>query len=133
MQASLTAPSQIGRDLDSYQLARYGDQGGYSIGNCRFITKQENLEERITSGAIKRATESRKHYNLSRRKTILVIDPDGNKTFCNGLDEAAKLCGSLIQNLCRTLKTSGKYKGFTVSYYTPEGIVTGKQIGRAHV
>ena len=31
LEVSLTSPSQIGRDLDSYQLARYGDQGGYSI------------------------------------------------------------------------------------------------------
>ena len=120
LEASLTAPSQIGRDLDSYQLARYGDQGGYSIGNCRFITKQENLEERITSGAIKRAMENRKPSDIARRKTILVVDPDGNKTFCKGLNEAAKICGLWVPNISRILKTSGKYKGFTVSYYIPE-------------
>ena len=37
---------QIGKGRDQYQLARFGDTGPYAIGNCRFITKLENLRER---------------------------------------------------------------------------------------
>ena len=29
-----------------YDLARFGDRGGYEIGNCRFISHQDNLLER---------------------------------------------------------------------------------------
>lgn len=28
-----------------YVLGRYGDTGPYEIGNCRFITQQENIKE----------------------------------------------------------------------------------------
>lgn len=37
--------SDIGRG--KYHLARYGDKGNYEIGNCRFITHQENMNERV--------------------------------------------------------------------------------------
>jgi hypothetical protein len=29
-----------------YHLSRYGDTGDYEIGNCRFITCQENMKEK---------------------------------------------------------------------------------------
>ena len=35
----------IGTHSNAYQLARYKDQGIYSIENCRFITRTENLKE----------------------------------------------------------------------------------------
>ena len=35
----------IGQQLDKYQLGRYGDTGPYEMGNCRFITMKENLNE----------------------------------------------------------------------------------------
>lgn len=44
--AELTHASQVGIDPDSYQLGRVQDEGHYIIGNCRFITKTRNLEER---------------------------------------------------------------------------------------
>lgn len=30
-----------------YDLARYNDQGGYTINNCRFITHSENILEKV--------------------------------------------------------------------------------------
>ena len=43
----------IGRGSDQYNLARYGDTGPYTIGNCRFITKRENIQERDHSHCAK--------------------------------------------------------------------------------
>ena len=40
----------IGQRADSYHLARYGDAGDYSRGNCRFITARENIAERKHKG-----------------------------------------------------------------------------------
>ena len=40
----------IGQRADSYHLARYGDTGDYSRGNCRFITARENIAERKHKG-----------------------------------------------------------------------------------
>ena len=39
-------PEDIGKKADKYQLARHDDEGGYHIGNCRFITMRENLQEK---------------------------------------------------------------------------------------
>jgi len=39
----------IGKGSADYNLARYGDKGGYTLDNCRFITKRENIQERDSS------------------------------------------------------------------------------------
>jgi len=46
---------QIGVHRGDYHLARYGDTGPYALGNCRFITVEENLAEQ------KRSPESGKY------------------------------------------------------------------------
>ena len=43
-------PSLIGRTKGSYQLARFGDQGDYELGNCRFISQAENIAEKALNG-----------------------------------------------------------------------------------
>ena len=37
--------SDVGRRSHEYQLGRYGDTGEYTVDNCRFITRRENLVE----------------------------------------------------------------------------------------
>ena len=37
---------QVGKRRGEYQLARFGDTGPYALGNCRFITSEENLREK---------------------------------------------------------------------------------------
>ena len=45
----------VGRHSGSqYQLARHNDTGHYEVGNCRFITLRENMQERHTPGRSKR-------------------------------------------------------------------------------
>ena len=34
-----------------YHLARYGDVGGYEVGNCRFVPYKVNSDERTIDGA----------------------------------------------------------------------------------
>lgn len=49
-EAGLDCPNQISKKGDStkiFQLGRYKDLGGYTIDNCRFITMQENLLEKL--------------------------------------------------------------------------------------
>lgn len=38
--------SQLGFTGENYVLARYNDCGGYTLGNCRFITQKENSDEK---------------------------------------------------------------------------------------
>jgi hypothetical protein len=49
-EAGLLHPSQVGIRSHQYQLGRYGDRGGYSLNNCRFITCRENRKEAHTNG-----------------------------------------------------------------------------------
>ena len=71
---------QIGQRSTDYCLARLGDSGGYTRGNCRFITVAENLAERVAKNGEwtperKRAASERakkqqpwKHHNHAERK-----------------------------------------------------------------
>ena len=55
--------SQLGFTGDNYVLARYGDNGPYRYGNCRFITQQENCNEKVKSYA-----ETHNGIEAARRK-----------------------------------------------------------------
>jgi hypothetical protein len=63
--AGLTRPSQIGTASSQYNLSRYGDTGGYTPGNCRFITSAQNREERVTNGGIERGAAKRRGLTAS--------------------------------------------------------------------
>lgn len=39
----------VGLGSDAYCLARYNDEGDYSVNNCRFITNRENNKEAETT------------------------------------------------------------------------------------
>ena len=55
--------SQLGFTGDKYVLARYNDTGPYKYGNCRFITQQENYNEKVKSYA-----ETHKGIEAARKK-----------------------------------------------------------------
>lgn len=46
----LSDPQQIGVTLGKFVLGRVGDEGNYSVGNCRFITTTQNHIERFENG-----------------------------------------------------------------------------------
>ena len=45
---------QIGRYKGNYHMARHGDKGIYEMGNCRFLSCTENIQEMGARGAPKR-------------------------------------------------------------------------------
>lgn len=53
LEANITDPNQIGRSIDKFQMARTGDSGDYSLGNCRFITMRDNIKEKVINGGTK--------------------------------------------------------------------------------
>lgn len=92
--------SQIGIHPDCYVLARINDDGGYTWGNCRFITQAENLSERLCSP---------KSQELFRYLTDYIIEPNKNiwmngekwieyhlKSIIKKLEEDAKIKKKLI-------------------------------------
>lgn len=114
VEAGISSPLQIGRSQNSYQLGRYGDKGGYSLTNCRFITKKENLDERKTTGAIARAIATRKAYDTARRK-IYRAEKDGVVLVTKGLKEMSELIGAASSNICNAAKTGRKVAGWTIT------------------
>lgn len=50
--------SQLGFSGSKYVLARYGDKGGYELGNCRFITQAENAKEKIITDKSREASRN---------------------------------------------------------------------------
>jgi hypothetical protein len=72
--AGLTSPDQIGRSQGQYQMGRLGDTGGYILGNCRFITMQQNQDERKQNGgtaiAVEKAAKIRRGQTKENNKSI---------------------------------------------------------------
>lgn len=46
MVASGLRPSKVGKRRGQFHLARYNDEGAYSITTCRFIPQEQNQKER---------------------------------------------------------------------------------------
>lgn len=69
--------SQLGISGESYELARYGDKGPYSIDNCRFITHQENMQEREVSNKM---IESVLRSAVMRKGKKRVLSEEGRKS-----------------------------------------------------
>lgn len=56
--AGINSPSQIGKKAENFQMSRRGDTGDYEIGNCRFLTASQNLEEKKQNGGTFRGAEN---------------------------------------------------------------------------
>ncbi|NNK83874.1 MAG: hypothetical protein HKO92_12180 [Flavobacteriaceae bacterium] len=75
IEAGITSPNEIGIKGYQFQLARYKDQGDYTVDNCRFITKTENIRERnehynhspTVSKANKTKVKNKSHHFLGGR------------------------------------------------------------------
>jgi hypothetical protein len=91
--ASIHYPSKIGRKLGQYQMGRLGDAGDYILGNCRFITKEQNLLERIENRVFdeyaKVARTRNKHNHDGVRRSSDMRRMMGNTSF--GVREAAAI------------------------------------------
>jgi hypothetical protein len=111
-------PEQIGRRRGEYCVGRLGDQGGYFVGNCRFITVEQNHKEKVQNGGHARASAKvRGKPNTKLAKRFILTSPEGVvyegsnvSEFCrkHGLDQPN------VSALCRgALK---KHKGWTGEY-----------------
>lgn len=127
-QAGITEPSQIGRISGKYQMARIGDIGGYELGNCRFVLKEQNDKEALENGCYEHISGLRKGKTKtedSGRLTTSIklsfkyelVSPIGEvftgenlKEFCklNGLDQGhmSKVCNGKLK----------QHKGWTGKY-----------------
>lgn len=57
--AGFRNPTAIGRNIQSYQLARPTDSGPYSWGTCRFVRMRQNIDEKVKNGGSARAREGK--------------------------------------------------------------------------
>lgn len=87
------SPVDVGNCINEYNLSRYGDMGSYSKENCRFILKEENLEEQFHpphSQAFKERVGSRyrgkklSEQHRQRISTSMIAYHNSNKDLKNG-------------------------------------------------
>lgn len=75
--------SDLGYKGNRYVLARYRDKGPYAVGNCRFITQEENIAERL-------------------EKDYVLVDVGLNKTAICAKGKKCSVCGEAIWNGSKT-------------------------------
>jgi len=133
--AGLIAPTQIGLRTKQFQMARLGDSGDYVWGNCRFITADENLQEKMENGGtdvaarkISKALTGRTKANSADKasaakklsKPFRLVSPTGRVytgsnlvEFCADHSLSESMMMRLCRGGCRTAQGgwTGKYTG----------------------
>lgn len=126
--AGLVNPSQIGKSMDNYQLARYGDVGNYSTENCRFVLRDQNILEWKENGG--RESMAEKHRGRTKdshegvllqsvkvSKAFEVLSPEGVTYTGVNLSDFCKLHNLNRGNMATVCRGSMKsYKGWTGKY-----------------
>lgn len=109
--------SQLGLNGLSYELARYNDEGPYEIGNCRFITHQENVCEMKQVVA---ARERRKLEEpiIQKKREELRLRREQNK-------EKERIRQSLIDPI-RSKATSGEHNSSYGKHWITNGVESRK-------
>lgn len=107
-EAGIESPNQIGQKIDSFQMGRLGDVGDYELGNCRFITFKQNLDEMTSNGGRSNAINKM----IGRTK-------DNNQSIASQSDKISKWyrmvspTGEVFEG--KNLKEFCKERGLTVS------------------
>jgi hypothetical protein len=140
-EAGLTSPEQVGRRAHEYQMGRVGDQGHYEGDNCRFITKQQNIQEMIDNGGRERAAEKIRTGQIRERKTVStqhvaakpfrVTAPDGTEYIAQNVTQFAKDFGLRPEGLSQMLSgRNSNHLGWVGEYDdTPEELVVMNSMG----
>ena len=76
----MNSPTEIGTKMNSYQMGRIGDVGDYIQGNCRFIPRTQNMQERTDNGGAKRQGDKIRGIKDPRRG--IVHKGVNNRRFC---------------------------------------------------
>jgi len=110
VEAGLRKPSDIGRAKGKFQMSRVGDRGDYIKGNCRFLTVEENQQEKVDSGITKIGA-------FKRSKPFVAVSPTGKKYKSRNLVLFAKKHDLHRQSMCRVfLGERPHHKGWTGKY-----------------
>lgn len=130
--AGVTEPADIGNTLGKFQMSRVGDSGNYVWGNCRFLLKEDNLQEMAVNGGRRANADKRRgrtkgthagvaaqaaSLKATRAKPFVARDPSGKAytgsslpTFCR----AKGLYPKLMREVCRGERD--QHKGWTGEY-----------------
>lgn len=146
--------SDLGFTGKYYVLARYGDSGPYSFGNCRFITQAQNaLEKKQTA---KTRAASSKNAKIASEAAKAFGKPELSKRVRNGMSESEILRNRRTQqeqaraakraalNPSYTEERNSQYGSFWITDGSvnkkwsvskgdiPEGFRRGRTIGRGY-
>lgn len=122
--------SQLGYTGEKYVLARYGDKGGYTVDNCRFITQKENAAEKIVTEKSRRASR----MNVRSAFQAAVQDPLYKQKVSAGIRksesykiraEKAKLRKELY-DATKDKRYSGEHNSQTGTFWITNGNINKK-------
>lgn len=102
IESGLSHIDEIGSKVGRYGMARLGDVGPYSYGNCRFLTTTDNIAERTVNGGTSRQIEK-----MSR--SFIATSPDGVEYVGNNLTKFTRdngLCADYLGKIARGLHVS---------------------------
>ena len=76
----------VGQQSQQYCLGRYGDTGNYEMGNCRFITIRENVQEALKGKTRpdeigKKISKSRKGFRMSEEQKKAISETKTGSTW----------------------------------------------------
>ena len=110
--AGIDHPSQIGRGRGQFQMARPTDAGPYAVGNCRFVTMEQNQQERKLNGGTAIAVEKTARKRRGQTKET----DDGVRAM------AEKLTGRRASDY-DYLRVCALRRGRPFELISPEGVV----------
>lgn len=101
LRAGLKSPDEIGRHNHQYNLARYGDAGGYTPRNCRFVLSSVNRDERVTNGGIERGAAKRRGLTKDNCEWRARTAQKLGRPFCVVSPKGKVIRGSNLTEFCR--------------------------------
>jgi hypothetical protein len=120
VRAGLKKPSEIGIDNHQYNLARKGDTGGYTWGNCRFVTARQNRRERAENGVFDDYAATLRGQTKDTHPTYAAISR-ARKGITKETHPSVALAANAIAKNFRVKSPTGRiYKGRNLSEFCKE-------------
>lgn len=132
--AGIADYTRIGKSATSMQLGRIGDTGGYTMENCRFITKRQNMDERCLNGGTARGSAKLVGKESKTRKPVSCYNviTEAVQRFASG-KIAADCLDLWPPQVCNAVKSGCEIKSYYIKHISEEEYQACLDILPAHI
>ena len=118
--------SDLGFSGNNYVLARFGDKGGYTWGNCRFITQKQNiLEKEITDKqreVARKQAEKMTELNRNTPKEIVSERIKRGKALASSVQSKREKQNKIIAPNPKTINYQGEKNSQWGTFWITNGV-----------